>query len=163
MPFQLMKHNQDGTNLQEWVCCAFPSSSLNTQKETREDYTIKKGETRKANNNNKKRQRGKEREKHEPWNSFIYCLVLVDPYIATQWTVQLLGFSVHDSAEQEYWSWLQFLFQWIFLVEIQPRLLHWQAKSLPLPYLGSLIHERKKKKNGTSSSEQSQELHLAGQ
>ena len=39
-----------------------------------------------------------------------------------------------------------FLFQWIFLNQgCNLYLLHGQADSLPLPYLGSLIHERKKR------------------
>ena len=64
------------------------------------------------------------------------CLTLVIP-----WTIACQAPLSMEFSRQEYWSRLPFLFQGIFLTKGSKlhllRLLHWQADSLPLHYLGS--------------------------
>ena len=101
----------------------------------------------------KKRQRGKKREKNEPWNSFCYCLVAMsDPSIATQWTVASQAFLSMGFCRQEYWSWLHFFFQWIFLDEIQPASTALAGKFFTTALPGKPDPWKEKKEIGTNSS-----------
>ena len=61
------------------------------------------------------------------------------PSLATQWTVALQAPLSMEFPRREYWIGLPFPPWEIFLTQgLKPRLLHWQANSLPLSHQGSL-------------------------
>ena len=124
------------------VLCLSKYPVMNAQKKREKRHTIKKGETAKLK---KETERKKER-KHEPWNSFCYCLVAKSRPLYSD-PMEPTGFSVHGILQARILKWAAISFSsgssWIR--KCNPYLLHCQADSLPLPYLKSLIHERKKR------------------
>ena len=153
MPRQPVKDNQDVVQIcKQWVCCAFPSTQSWTHRRKQRRRTTEKGWNKKAKKKKKDRW-GKKREKNEPWNSFCYCLVAMsDPSIATQWTVASQVFLSMGFCRQEYWSWLHFFFQWIFLDEIQPASTALAGKFFTTALPGKPDPWKEKKEISTNSS-----------